>query len=377
MRILVDLLGYTGGRGGTETYVRELLPRLAGFMPDVEFVALTGRSGAAAVARFFPGRVDMIRWVGADRATWALGEILAVGRRARRARAELVWSPANFGPLSRGAVPRVVSIHDVIYHEVPGTGIARLPRSITAWLMDRAAKTADRVLTVSDAAAAAISHHLGLAADRITVVHNGTAPSRRIADPEPALRSLGLDTERPLLLSAGNRMPHKNFAGLLAAIATIEPGLRPRTVVVGGGEHDPLAETVAALGLESDVVLPGWVSDEQLGALYAAATVYACPSLTEGFGLPVVDALGAGCLVVANDVPVLREVGGEHAFYADARSPQQFGREISRVLELEAGEREERRTAGRAWAERFTWDASALGVADVLRATAGARHPRG
>ncbi|WP_114588538.1 glycosyltransferase family 4 protein [Microbacterium arborescens] len=376
MRILVDLLGYTGGRGGTETYVRELLPRLAGILPDADFVAVTGRSGAAAVSGFFPGRVETVPWVGADRATWALGEILAVSRRARRARADLVWSPANFGPVTRGAVPRVVSIHDVIYHEVRGTGIARFPRAVTAWLMARAARTADRVLTVSDAAGAAISHHLGLAGSRITVVHNGSAPSRRSADPLPALRSLGVSAERPLLLSAGNRMPHKNFAGLLAALATIEPALRPRTVVVGGGEHDPLAETVAALGLQSDVVLPGWVSDDQLGALYAAATVYACPSLTEGFGLPVVDALRAGCLVVANDVPVLREVGGEHAFYADARNPQQFGRQISRVLELEAGEREERRAAGRAWAERFTWDASALGVADVLRAAAEARRPR-
>ncbi len=375
-RVLVDLLGYTGGRGGTETYVRELLPRLREQLSGVEFIALTGREGTAGVTAFFPGPVETIRWVGGGRAAWAAGEIVAVNRSARRIGADLVWSPANFGPLTRGGVARIVSVHDVIYHEIRGSGLAGLSRSVTAWLMTRTARTADRLLTVSDSAASAIDRHLRISRARISVVHNGSAEPRTIADPWESLKALGIDNNRPVLLSAGNRMPHKNFIGLLNALATVAPHRRPLTVIVGGGTDDPLGSAVAARGLKDDVLLPGWVSDDQLASLYSAASVYACPSLTEGFGLPVVDALRAGCLVVANDVPVLREVGGEYAFYADATDPTAFGAAITRALDLDHGSGDRRWAEGRVWAERFNWDAAAEAVAEVLRSALQAERSR-
>ncbi|MDF2916626.1 glycosyltransferase family 4 protein [Microbacterium sp. F1-18] len=376
MRVLVDLLGYTGGRGGTETYVRELLPRLHARLPEASFIALTGRDGTAGVTAFFPGPVETIRWVGRGRAAWAAGEVLAVNRAARRLRADLIWSPANFGPLTRGKVGRIVSIHDVIYHEVRGSGVAGMARAVTAWLMTRTASTADRVLTVSDAAAHGIARHLGIPRTRISVVHNGSAEPRTIEDPWEHLKPLGIDASRPLLLSAGNRMPHKNFIGLLDALAALAPDRRPRAVIVGGGPNDPLVPAVAERSLVADVVLPGWVSEDQLASLYSAANVYACPSLTEGFGLPVVDALRAGCLVVANDAPVLHEVGGEHAFYADATDPTAFGAAITRALGVDRATGDRRRAEGRAWAEQFSWDAAAEAVAEVLRSAQHAERSR-
>lgn len=377
MRILVDLLGYTGGRGGTETYVRELLPRLAAEMPDADFVALTGSSGAAAVRRFAPGEVRVVEWVGDGRASWAAGEIVAVERAAKAVDADLVWSPANFGPLTAGAVPRAVSVHDVIYHEVPGAGLERLTRAVTAWLMTRTAQTAQAVVTVSDTAASAISHHLGVERERITVVNNGGSEIAGVDDPWRLLAPLGIRPGRALLLSTGNRMPHKNFDGLLAAVARMPVEERPLTVIAGGGADDPLRPTVEKLGLGADVVLPGWVSDEQLRALYQVADVYACPSLTEGFGLPVVDALGAGVPVVAHDTAVLREVGGEWARYADATSPEAFASAIADVLTLDETTREALRAGGRAWAARFSWAAAAVALSVVFRRTAARGNRRG
>lgn len=377
MRILVDLLGYTGGRGGTETYVRELLPRLADEMPDADFVALTGASGAAGVQAFFPGEVRVVEWVGDGRASWAAGEIVAVERTARAVDADLVWSPANFGPLSAGAVPRVVSVHDVIYHEVPGEGLERLTRAVTAWLMTRTAQTARAVVTVSATAASAINRHLAVPRERITVVHNGGSDITRVDDPWRLLAPLGIRPGRPLLLSTGNRMPHKNFAGLLAAVARIPVDRRPLTVIAGGGADDPLRPTVERLGLAADVVLPGWVSDDQLRALYQVADLYACPSLTEGFGLPVVDALGAGVPVVAHDTAVLHEVGGEWARYADATDPSAFARAVVAVLSLDDDARAALRTGGREWAGRFSWSAAAIALSVVFRRTAAQGNNRG
>ena len=112
------------------------------------------------------------------------------------------------------------------------------------------------------------------------------------------------------------------------------------------------------------MVLPGWVSDAQLEALFQVADLYACPSLVEGFGLPVVDALRRAVPVLANDVPVLREVGGTAARYADATDATAFGAAIRAVLAdpPDAATRE----AAREWASRFTWDDAADGVATVL-----------
>lgn len=364
-RILVDLLGFTGSRGGTETYVRELLPRLAERMPDVRFAALTGRAGSARVATFFPGRVRTLPWVGSDPATWALGAVVATDLLARRDGADLVWAPANFGPILRGA-PRVVTVHDAIYDEVPGGLAQRAQRAVTSLLMRRSARTADAVITVSHSAAVSIARHLDVADERITVVHNGSTEPHPVAEPRGILASFRLPAERPLLLSVGNRMPHKNFAGLLRALAAIEPGARPVAVIAGSRLPDPLDAEVMRLGLQDDVVLPGWVSDDQLEALYQVADLYVCPSLVEGFGLPVVDALRRSVPVLANDVPVLREVGGDAARYADATDAEAFGAAILAALDApsDAGARAD----AQAWASRFTWDAAADATALVLTA---------
>lgn len=354
--LVVDLLGFTSGRGGTETYAREITARLPALLPRTTMAALVNAPGADHVRSFFPGEVELVPGVGASPASWAAGEVFRAERTARRLGATALWAPANFGPVRRG-IPRAVTIHDLIYHQVPGVGLERLTRRVTAELMARSALTADQVIAVSHATGAEVRRRLGIGADRVHVVPNGTTPP-----PEASARPIG-STGRPLVLSTGNRMPHKNHVGLLEAIAILPDAQRPDVVITGGGPNDPLAADVRRLGLLDRVRLPGWVSDAELEELYRRASVYVCPSLIEGFGLPVLDALGRGCVVVANDIPVLREVGGDTVLYCDARDPGALARAIQRAL-LPAGD--EVRRAGRRWAGRFTWDAAAEGTAAVL-----------
>ncbi|WP_374977441.1 glycosyltransferase family 4 protein [Microbacterium trichothecenolyticum] len=369
-RIMVDLLGFTGTRGGTETYASEILTRLPAALPGVDFIGLTGSAGAAQVAGFFPGQLRVIPWVHDDKHSWAAAEIARANAVARRSHADALWTPANFGPIRRG-LPRAVTIHDVIYDEIPGGATDRAVRAVTAWLMRRSARTADAVITVSHAAADSIAHHLGIRRAGIHVVPNGSSTPPSSPPPVDELDGLAIDRARPLLLSTGNRMPHKNFGGLLEALAALPPGSRPFAVITGGRDHDPLTGVVAELGLQRDVLLARWLEAPVLEALYARAAVYACPSTAEGFGLPVVDALRRGCLVVANDIPVLREVGGEAVRYADATDPAAFAAAIAGALA--DPDPRTRIAEGRGWAEQFSWDSAAAGVAAVLRCLLAAR----
>lgn len=366
MRIVVDLLGYTGGRGGTETYARELLRRLPEEAPKADWVALANHVGAERVRAFFPGSVRTVHPVGAGKVSWAAGEMLLAERAARRSGADVLWTPQNFGPVLTG-LTRVATIHDVIYDEVPGAAAERVSRGITSWLMGRSARTADAVITISHAARRSIIERMGVDAGRIHVVHNGasTPPAHHEPD-EPSTWTI--PAGRPVVLSIGNRMPHKNFDGLLRSIAAIDPGQRPYTVIPGAEpSSDPLRPMVEDLGLQADVLLPGWVSDAELEALYSIADVYVCASLAEGFGLPLIDAMARGCRVVAHDIPVLREVGGDVATYADARQPSVLAEAILRATRIPQSATEKSRAA--AYAATFSWDSSAAETAAVLLET--------
>ncbi|WP_292831401.1 glycosyltransferase family 1 protein [Microbacterium sp.] len=362
VRVLVDFLFYTGTRGGTETYTREVVKRLPEALPGSQLIALANRAGASGVRDFFPGDVRVARCVGADRATWALGEVLAANKWARRVDADVMWSPANFGPISRSAVPRVTTTHDTTYQlNAKQTAVTR----VTSWLQAKAALTADAVITGSAAAKADVVKHIGIDAGVITVIPHGTAAPEAPADPWSQLIALGIQPGRPLVLSTGNRLPHKNFEALLAAVATMDEHRRPLVVLPGGRGRDALEPLIHRLRLEHDVILPGWVTPPQLEALYAVASLYVCPSLTEGFGLPVIDAMRRGCVVLANDVPVLREVGGDVALYADARSERDLSTAISSALSQDPSLR---RDAGIRRAGTFTWERAAAETARVLEA---------
>lgn len=366
VHVLVDMLFYTGKRGGTETYAREIVKRLPDALPGARLTALVGRVGAERVRSFFPGDVRVVRWVGGDRVSWAAGEILATNRRAKQLGADVIWSPANFAPIARSRMARVTTTHDVTYHTATGGGIGAAVARITSWLMARAALTSDAVITGSRAAEEAVVLHIGVDPRRITVIPHGTNPPPLTRDPWTELAAIGVFPGRPVILSTGNRLPHKNFEGVLRAVAEID-GRRPLVVIPGSHGTDPLAPLVDHLGLGKDVVLPGWVTSAQLEALYAVADLYVCPSLAEGFGLPIIDAMGRGCVVLANDVPVLQEVGGDIALYTDASSPRQFALAIEDAL---GGDQSERREAGMRRARTYTWEGSAAATAAVIETAA-------
>ncbi|MCE0761786.1 glycosyltransferase family 4 protein [Pseudonocardia kujensis] len=355
LRVAVDLLYYTGRKGGTESYARGLFAALAGH-DDLTFVGLGNAELRRDPPDWFPGEIVALPVSGENRVGWAAAEALAVGPVARRVGVDLLHCPSNFGPAVR-LLPTVVTVHDILAERHPEWVPEGRARGVR--LLHRATvRAADHVVSVSRATANDLHQLLGVPVDKVTVVPPGVEVTaradRRVAD------------DRPFLLTGGNRMPHKNFEGLLHAWALLPNADRPKLVVTGGRGVDPLGPLVRELGLEHDVELRDWVDTAELEDLYRRATAYVFPTLFEGFGLPVLEAMARGCPVVGSDIPVLREVGGEAMVYADPHNPASLAEAVRKVT-AEADLRDRLAEAGRARASDFTWPATARSIAAIYR----------
>jgi glycosyltransferase involved in cell wall biosynthesis len=284
-------------------------------------------------------------------------EQLLLPAQAARARAAAIYNPANLAPL---AWPRnVVQIHDAVALRHPewySPAYVRWQRTV----MPRIAQRARLVITVSEFSRAELIEFLGIDGERIRVVAGGV--DERFStprDPAPLLARLGLT--RPYVLAVGDRGPRKNLAALRPAIPLLNnEGID--LVVAGGGRGHQLGAT-----LEGARDL-GYVADEDLPALYASARAFALPSLHEGFGLTVLEAMAAGVPVVASGRGALPEVVTGAGLLADPADPDAFAAELLRAATSEA-ERSRLIGAGKQVAARYTWERATRAVHEILSQT--------
>jgi glycosyltransferase involved in cell wall biosynthesis len=350
-----------GVSGGPETYLRGLAPALAEEFPDLRLTVASTPSGAAAL------RADgWERWASLlalpcedgqrVRRQWAEQVLLARG--ARKEGAQIVHSLASIAPVYAGA-RAVVTLHDVTFLVRPTFG------RLTTWgmgvLVKAAARRADGLITGTAAAREEICAVLGVDPGRFTVVHHGHEPSRAVtASPTELIRErYELGSSRVVLWVAAKR-PHKNQELLIRSARTLDSDI----VIVLAGHAEPYEQQLRALARELDVEgrirFVGYVSDEDLEGLWGVADCAAFPTLGEGFGIPVIEALAHGVPVAVSDIPVLREVGGELPHYFDPHDPVDGARAIEEALRDTDAARQ-----GPAHAERFSWSAAARATYEV------------
>jgi glycosyltransferase involved in cell wall biosynthesis len=360
MHLGVDLLFLDPGRsGGREAYTRELLAAMCAQRDDLRVTAFVSplASGDGFWRTYASAVVVLGRASPRSAARWALGEVALLPRAAARRGVEVLHSPANFAPFG-GPFARVVTLHDLIFRRLPES-VPRLQRWGTEALVPRAARRADRVITVSQASRDDILAELGVAADRVDVVPNGLVPLGR-GNAGAARERLRLG-ERPLALSVATNLAHKNLPTLLEALALMPE--RPVLAFAGHGTED-LAGLARALGVDGDVRLLGAVDPAGLADLYAATAVLVTATRYEGFGLPVLEAMAAGVPVACSDLPVLREVAGDAALTFDPQSPPAVADALRAALA--GGPEVHRRVAlGRERAAGFTWAAAARRTLDA------------
>jgi glycosyltransferase involved in cell wall biosynthesis len=232
-------------------------------------------------------------------------------------------------------------------------------------LVPMAARRSDRIITDSHATAVDVERFIGIDPDKLDVVGLGVGTTLR-ATPlggRELRERLGCGPDRELVLTVSAKLPHKNLRRLLGALALIEPDRRP--LLVAPGYHTPhedeLRSRAAELGIERDVRFLGWISAAELEGLYAAASCFVFPSLAEGFGLPVLEAMVRGVPVACSARGSLAEVAGDAALLFDPESEPAIAAAIRDLL-ADPALRDRLRDAGRAQAARFTWSATADGT---------------
>jgi glycosyltransferase involved in cell wall biosynthesis len=363
-----------GETGGMEVAARELIPALLAEAPSgTRFTAFINREAAAAGdgpwGELLPAVTVPV--AARNRVQWVLGEQTLLPRAAARAGIELLHSLASTAPL-HGRFARVVTIHDLIYARFPDAhaGVRDLGMRI---LVPGAARRSDRVIALSHSARADLIEMLHVDPRRIDVVPHGLGAVRRtqpLSEPETRTRfDLG---ERRVLLSLSAKRPHKNLRALLDALAELPAEDRPVLVLPGytTAHEQDLREHARERGLEGDVRFPSWVSAEELEGLWELASAFVFPSLYEGFGLPVLEAMARGVPVACSNASSLPEVAGEAALLFDPRSPSEIAVALGRLLEDEAL-RVRQRALGQERVKQFTWARAArLTLASYARALA-------
>ena len=346
-----------GDTGGMEVYARALVPELVAAAPGHEFVAFVGRELQAEM-RERPW-ADDLRVVGlpgvssATRLTRSLAEQTTLAAAAVRARLTLLHSLANTMP---GAYPgtTVTTVHDLIHLRFPETHAGVLRHGMAA-LAKLAVLRSDRLVADSQATADDLVELLGADPARVDVVPLG--PGFDVASdptPEAEIRARLDLADRPVVLSVSAKRPHKNLARLVEAVATLDTD----AVLVVPGYANPheeeLLELARSLGAEDRVRFAGWLSDADLEGLYAAATLVAFPSLMEGFGLPVLEAMRRGVPVACSNCSSLPEVAGDAALLFDPESVEAIREAVVRLL-TDPALREDLIARGRLQAEQFSW----------------------
>ena len=347
--------------GGMEIYARELIAALVEQAPSISFTAFINRETAAAKDGPWGQivRSVLVPVNAGSRPQWVLGEQGPLPLQAARAGVQLLHSLGSTAP-AWGPFSRVVTVHDLIYARFPEAHGGLHAKGMGV-LVPLAVRRSHRVIADSQSTKRDLIEILSTNAQMIDVVPLGFRGSRAV---EPVSevqlrRRLGLGGRRVLLTLSAKR-PHKNLITLIGALARIPPDQRPKLVMPGypTSHEQELAQRAQQLGAADDVLLLPWVSEEELEGLWQLADAFVYPSLYEGFGLPVLEAMARGVPVACSNASSLPEVAGRAALLFDPLSEQQIAEAIEKLLR-ERSEAERLAEAGRRQAARFTWGATA------------------
>ncbi len=378
LRVGLNLIFLGERAGGAGRYARELPGALLAAEPATQITVFVSRRVPDDL-RAEPW-ADGVRWVelpvaGGGSPAHAPVEYLVLPALATARRLDVLHSPANTGPTRLAGVAGVVSLLDLIWLHRPEEWEAspRVHRTMRR-RVERAVGGADRIFAISHAAAEDFTATLGLAPERIEVTPLGVRAPDVAPTAEPELRAQLRLGDARLVVCVAQKRPYKNLRVLIEALPELG---RDVSLVLPGtptAYERELRRCAGELGVSERVRFPDWLAEAQLEGLYACASVFVLPSLIEGFGLPVVEAMSRGVPVACSSIPALLEVAGDAALTFAPENVREVVGAVRRLLDdRDLARRLGRR--GRDRAARFSWErtgrASLAGYRRALQARAG------
>lgn len=373
MRIGLDIHAAERDGSGNCTYIRNLLTALLAIDPENQyFLYVTNPSHP------FYGGIEG-RWNVAVRPLAARNPLvripLLLSRATVRDRIDVLHVQYIAPPFHRGAL--VATIHDLGFLRVPET-FSRFFVWRSKVLVRRTARHAAKVVTGSTHSRDDLVRTYGLNEDRVEIVPCGVAPEffkpgdeRRLRD---VLAKYGL--RQPYVLSVSRLNPRKNLASLARAFARFKgEGRRPHQLVIAGKQDFEARRTIAEIQAAAgpDIVLPGFIADEDLPHLYRGADIFIYPSLFEGVGLPVLEAMAAGIPVITSATSSLPETAGGAALFVDPLDEGALTGALARLAD-DAALRKTLGEKGRLRAAEFSWEAAARRMLEIYRSAVADRR---
>lgn len=369
MKIALDLRRIKNP--GIGRYMRCLTEALLAVAPEHDYLLILPPDSAEIIR--LPARGANVQKITSAAGYYSIREQIELPRILREHRVDLLHSPHFNIPLMCPC-PIVATIHDVIYLACREDLPSRAGRWYYKGMMSGAVRRSSRIIAVSKYSRDEIRKYLNTERE-IEVIYSGVDPSFQPVTDQDQIQKVkvahGIAGE--YLLYTGIFKPRKNHRGVMQAFRRFLDLGGEATLVLAGpldqGEKE-LRRLAEEINISRRVVFTGFVDDTDLPALYSGASVYACPSLYEGFGQTVLEAMACGVPVVSSAETSLPEVGGSAAVYADARDPKLFGEALYRVstdLDLRSSLIEK----GFANMRRFDWRSTALQTLSIYQRAAG------
>ncbi len=337
---------------GVGRYIRNLLTNLSTIDKKNEYVLFVRDANDLSNLKLTHNNWKVVE---ADIRWHTIAEQLSYPKILEEENLDLVHFPYFSVPVKYSR-PFVVTIHDLILHHFSTGEASTLPSLFYhgkmagyKYIIKQAAQRAEKIIAVSEATKNEIVDHLDVLESKITVIHEGY--DNGIDDKKP---SFSLPDK--YFLHVGNVYPHKNIAVLLQAFKKVSD-LKASLVFVSHEDFflKKLKQKISQEGLSERIVFLSSVSDEHLGFLYKHALAVIIPSFMEGFGLPAVEAMANDCLVVASDIPSLKEVCGANALYFDPKNEDVLAKHLHDVVELPKDTYQSLRSQGREYIKKYSW----------------------
>lgn len=285
-------------------------------------------------------------------------------------RPDVFFSPSHYAPRF-SPVPTVVSVMDLSYLFFPELFKQSDLRQLRSWTA-YSVKNAKRVITISSSSKDDIIKAYHIPAKKISVVYSGIKPGVSLTPHLYSMEELKAKyhIENSYILFVGTLQPRKNISRLIEAYAKLPQSIKDKIDLVVVGKKGWLYEDILAapekFGVESSVKFLNFVPDEDLSELYKHAMCFVLPSLYEGFGLPVLEAMKHNCPVITSNVSSLPEAGGEAALYVDPLKVSDITDKLEKLL-TDGDLRKKLIEKGKKQITKFSWEKTAKETLDVLK----------